>query len=66
MKAGTPGSYYETCSVSPHKGQEPNFEEQRDLNDDVEETAIRRIIMVIILGLMREMEVVVGSSVILH
>lgn len=60
MKAGTPGSYYETCSVSPHKGQEPNFEEQRDLNEDVEETAI------IILGLMREMEVVVGSAVFLH
>lgn len=66
MKAGTPGSYYETCSVSPHKGQGPNFEEKRDLNDDVEETAIMIIIMVIILGLMREMEVVVGSSVILH
>lgn len=66
MKAGTPGSYYETCCVSPHKGQGPNFEEKRELNDDVEETAMMIIIMAIILGLMREMEVVVGSSVILH
>ena len=66
MKAGTPDSYYET-NVSPHKSQGPNLEEKRDLNDGVEETAIIIIIIiVIILGLMGEMEVVVGSSTILH
>lgn len=42
MKAGTPGSYYETCCVSPHKGQGPNFEEKRDLNEEGAERRRRR------------------------